>query len=90
MISANDTKRETSTSSQTPHIIINPSIPLLVEQMEAKVIEEPGKHEPKYAYVVTFKAIIPEGHLSYLVSNIEGHKVLAKISKISEETGQTL
>ena len=54
------------------------------------MIEEPGKHEPKYAYVVTFKAIIPEGHLSYLVSNIEGHKVLAKISKISEETGQTL
>ena len=65
-----------------PVLEVTPSLPLFVEKMEAQVVEEPGKKEKKYAYLITFKAVVPEGSLFDVISNIGQHKVLAHISKV--------
>ena len=75
-------RRQNEGPLEEPILEVTPSLPLFVEKMEAQVVEEPGKKEKKYAYLITFKAVVPEGSLFDVISNIGQHKVLAHISKV--------
>lgn len=59
---------------------------MIVSSMEAMPIEVPGQKEKKYAYSVTFKAVMDEKDLGMLTTCIRDHKVLAHVKRIEEGT----
>lgn len=45
-------------------------------------IQAPGQTEKKYAYSVTFKAVLPEKQAGFLMSVVKEHRVTAHVKRI--------
>jgi hypothetical protein len=63
-------------------------LPLLLQRMEATVVEEPGTKERKYAYEVTFMAVLPEPQVRFLVNYLTDHKVRVRCIRPDEFGGR--